>query len=377
MMAVVRVGITLEQLWHRVPGGTAVAALETLRALGDMSEAAALELVGIAGRHRHEPSEPWRPPSGIPMHHHRWLSGPALYEAWLRSPIASPDAIAGPFDVVHATTIIPCPTTAPLVVTLHDLAFLHEPDHFTRRGVSVFRRSLDRIRDRASVVLCSSTATMHDAVAAGLDPGRLRCVPLGVRTHHVTASDRIRVRERFGLPEQYLLFVGTLEPRKNLDGLLDALVRLPDAPALVIAGAAGWGGAQQRVRDRLEGDLAGRVHLIGFVPEGDLPALYAEASVFCMPSRREGYGLPVLEAMTQGTPVVTSRGTATEETAGGAAVLVDPNDPVDIARGLSAALADGDQWSARARRRGAEMSWDATASATVQAYREAVMEAPR
>ena len=151
----------------------------------------------------------------------------------------------------------------------------------------------------------------------------------GVDATRVDASETGRVAALYRLPERYLLFVGTVEPRKNLRGLATAVSLLDDPLPLIVAGAEGWG------------DVAipsgGDIRFIGFVPPGDLGGLYAGAEVFCYPSEREGYGLPVLEAMVQGTPVVTSRGTATEEAADGAAVLVDPYDPADIARGIAEA----------------------------------------
>ncbi len=252
-----------------------------------------------------------------------------LYDLWLRRGWPKVERATGPVDVAHATTLIPCATDAPMVVTVHDLAFLHDPSHFTRRGNSIFRRSLEQIRRRADLVLCSSEATMDDCVAAGIPGHRLRLVPLGVDAAKVDAAEGARVMALYHLPQRYLLFVGTVEPRKNLRGLVQAIALLDEPLPLVVAGAEGWGD--------IDMPTGGDVRFIGFVPAADLSGLYAGAEVFCYPSEREGYGLPVLEAMAQGTPVVTSRGTATEETAGGAAVLVDPADPADIARGIAEA----------------------------------------
>ncbi len=355
-----RVAVTLEHLWHRVPGGTALASLEVLREMLALPDAP--EIVGVAGRHTSPPEPAWAPPGGVEVVQHQWLHGPWLYEAWLRARRPLVESITGSVDVVHATTIIPPPTRAPLVVTLHDVAFLHDPQHFTRRGVSVFRRSLELVRRHAALVLCSSPATMRDALAAGLPEHRLRLVTLGVRAEKVSDDDRRRVRLTYGLPERYLLFVGTVEPRKNLTGLVAALTLLDDPPPLVVVGADGWGGVREQLHD---------VQFTGFVPRSDLPAMYAEAAALCMPSLREGYGLPVLEAMAQGTPVVTSRGTATEDTAGGAAALVDPRDPSDIARGVSEVLVDPGVFTERGLARAGECSWHATAVATLAAYHEA------
>ena len=218
-------------------------------------------------------------------------------------------------------------------------------------------------RERADLVLCCSQATMDDCLAAGIGADRLRLVPLGVETERASPAEVVRVRAAHDLPEDYLLFVGTVEPRKNLRGLVAALAHLPDAPELVVAGADGWG--DTGVNAHTPG-----VRFIGFVPGDDLAGLYAGAMVFCYPSEREGYGLPVLEAMAQGAPVVTSKGTATEETAGNAAVLVDPLDPEDIARGIAEAITRRKELHAKGLARVQRRSWAATASLTAAAYRE-------
>ncbi len=351
-----RVAYTLEQCWHRVPGGTGVAAMRIAEAMGAQHD---VTLLGVAGRHAHVPSDPWSPP--IPIGHLP-IGGPLLYDLWLRGNWPKVERATGPIDVAHATTVIPCATDAPLVVTVHDLAFLHDPSQFTRRGNSIFRRSLDRIRQRADLVLCSSQATMDDCLVAGVAADRLRLVPLGVESSRADAVETARVRALYRLPERYLLFVGTVEPRKNLRGLVEAVGRLDDPLPLVAAGSDGWGD--------VDIPSGGDIRFVGFVPAADLGGLYAGAEVFCYPSEREGYGLPVLEAMAQGTPVVTSRGTATEETAGGAAVLVDPLDSDDIARGITEARSLRRSLAEKGLERADKASWLETARLTAEAYRE-------
>ncbi|MEP7201959.1 MAG: glycosyltransferase family 1 protein [Ilumatobacteraceae bacterium] len=352
-----RVAYTLEQCWHRVPGGTGVAAMRVAEAMTAEQD---VTLLGVAGRHAHVPSEPWSPVVPIA---HLPVGGPLLYDLWLRRNWPKVERATGPIDIAHATTLIPCATDAKMVVTVHDLAFLHDPSQFTRRGNSIFRRSLEQTRRRADLVLCSSQATMDDCAAAGLPADRLRLVPLGVDVDRVDGAESARVTAAYGLPQRYLLFVGTVEPRKNLRGLVDAVSRLEDALPLIVAGAHGWGDVAI--------DSAGvDIRFIGFVPADDLAGLYAGAEVFCYPSQREGYGLPVLEAMAQGTPVVTSRGTATEEAAGGAAVLVDPMDPDDIARGITEARARREPLSSQGVARADRATWRETARLTADAYRE-------
>lgn len=358
MMVPVQVAYTLEQCWHRVPGGTAVAALRTAEAMDDIT---GIDLIGVAGRHAAPPPVEWLPT--IP-----WkqlpIAAPWLYESWLHARWPRPESVTGPVDIVHATTLIPCPTRKPLVVTLHDLAFLHNPENFTKHGIRVFRRSLAMTKRWADLVLCCSQVTMDDCLAAGISADRLRHVPLGVEYEYASPADVDRVRTSYVLPERYLLFVGTIEPRKNLRRLAEAVALLDDPLPLVVAGADGWGEASA--------GMVGDIRFLGFVPTEDLWALYAGAHVFCYPSVHEGFGLPVLEAMAQGTPVVTSMDTATEEAADGAAVLVDPANTADIARGITEAAERRAELSTKGRHRAAQATWRATAECTAAAYRELV-----
>ncbi len=182
--------------------------------------------------------------------------------------------------MAHATTIIPCASDAPLVVTVHDLAFVHEPEHFTQHGVRVFERSLRMLRERAALVLCSSAATAADCRGAGIDADRLRVVPLGVEATPASPADVDRVRAAHRLPARFALFVGTIEPRKNLANLGHGdRTRRPATCPLVVAGADGWG----------DGD-AGRATSAssGSCPPPTSAALYAAADVFCYPEHARG-----------------------------------------------------------------------------------------
>lgn len=193
----------------------------------------------------------------------------------------------------------------------------------------------------------------------------------------VSQNEVGKVRSRYGLDGRYVLFVGTLEPRKNLPRLLEAFARLPQRDVrLAVAGPPGWGDALGP-RAAALGD---RVRLLGFVGPGDLGPLYAGASVLCYPSLVEGYGLPVAEALGHGTPVVTSSGTATEElVAGGVGLAVDPRDVDAIAEALARVLDDPDlaeHMRQAGGARAAETTWEATATMTVAAYEEAAAGVP-
>lgn len=356
-----RIAYTLEQCWQRVPGGTGISAIEVARHLMETPE---IELIGVAGRHRHGPTAGFTPPVPVTT---LPLGSPWLYETWTRFRWPLVESVVDNIDLVHGTSIIPPATRKPLVVTVHDLAFLHHPEFFTKRGNKVFRRSLKMLVDDAAMVLCSSEATMHDCRAAGFDEERLRHVPLGATTHEVTDVDRRRVQATYELPEKFILFVGTLEPRKNLSRLIQAVSSMRDAPPLLIAGMEGWGEEAPVLNHE--------VRFLGFVPAHNLPAIYEACTVFAFPSIFEGYGLPVIEAMAHGAPVVTSRGISTEEVAGGAAVLVDPLNVDSIVDGIRKAMSSADELRARGLERARDASWATTAELTVAAYRDTLERA--
>lgn len=364
-----RVAVTLEQCWHRVPGGTATSILGTVAALARRTD---VEVIGVAARHGAQPAEPFNPPVDVVQ---LPLPRLALYEAWhgLRWPAI--ERATGPVDVVHATAVAVPPTRAPLVMTIHDLAFLADPSLVTRHGNRFFRRGTELARRHARLVLVPSEATAAECRAAGFDPERLRIVPWGVDPRPVSSSEVETVRDRFGLTRPYVLFVGTVEPRKNLGGVIDAVAGLADRELdLVIVGPDGWNEDLDQRLGVLDGSGVG-VHRLGFLPPRDLLPLYAGAGVFCFPSLREGFGMPVLDAMAHGAPVVTSAGTATAEVAGDAGLLVDPLDTEAITSALASVLDDptrADQMRVAGRERAARFTWDHTARLTAAAYAEVI-----
>lgn len=362
-----RVAMTVEQCWQPVPGGSGTYIRELVREYAAMPE---LRVTGLAAWHR----EP--PPEGLDLRVRRLpLPRAALYEAWQR---ARRPRVGRGTDVVHATTWAVPGARVPLVVTVHDLAFLDDPEHFTPRGVRFFRRGLEIARDEAAAVIVPSHATRDDCVAAGIAEDRLHVVPHGVRAATTTPEQVAGFRQRYGLERPYVLWAGTREPRKNLPTLVAAFARVLDAGAeldLVLAGPEGWGAE----RDRLTGEQGERVRLLGRLSGSELEAAYAGALVFCYPSLKEGYGMPVTEAMAHGVPVVTSRGTATEEAAGGAALLADPRDDADLARALLEAFESTRQTMLREAsvRRAAELSWTVSARTTADVLRTAAHERGR
>lgn len=360
-----RVALTVEQLWQPAPGGSGTYIRELVPALRDRAA-----LVGVAARgHAVVPEEDL----GIPLVTSA-LPRPALYEAWNRLRRPHLPAGAARADVVHATTWAVPPARGGLVVTVHDLAFLRAPEHFTPRGNRYFRRALEVTRREADVVVTPSQASADDCLREGFAAERLRVVPHGVRVPEVGADEAAAIRARLGLDRPYVLWCGTFEPRKNLPTLLDAFARVPGGTdlQLLLAGPAGWGSADADVRERLAGPLADRVRLLGRLTHAELHVAYAAARAFCFPSTWEGFGMPVLEAMAHGTPVVTSAGTSMAEFADGAGLLVDPRDAGALAGAVLAAAGDEhDRLSALARERAAGYSWERAADLTLDAYRAA------
>jgi glycosyltransferase involved in cell wall biosynthesis len=360
----VRLAVTLEQCWHRVPGGTAGSVLRTVDALDARPD---VEVVGVAAHHGHPPSEPYWPT--VPVWEHG-LPRRALYETWHRLAWPRVERVTGPVDALWASGVAVPPRSAPLVVTVHDLAPLHHPEHHPRHARSFFRRAFDLARTRADLVCCPSRTTLEDCVTHGFDRGRLRLVPWGVDASAVTPAQVATVRARLGLDGPYVLWVGTVEPRKNLPVLLQAFAEVArPGLTLALAGPDGWNeDLRALIGDRTD------VKALGFVADDDLGALYAGAAVFCYPSLLEGFGLPVLEALAHGAPVVTSAGTATEELVeGGVGAAVDARDPGAVAAALRSVL-DDEAETARQRvagkARAAERTWSATATAMMGAMQE-------
>ncbi len=361
-----RAALLVEQCWHEVPGGTAGAAVDLLRSFQGREDIIA---TAISARHSEPPDPAYRPPVDVLA---LPLTRQVLYQAWSRSSQPSIDRFVAGADLIHATGGIVPPTHRPLVVTQHDLAWLHHPELFTKHGVRFFRRTLSRTAERATIVICPSKATAADLSANGIDNAKIRIIPWGVDQASASPTDVEQVRRRFDLGGRYVLSVGTLEPRKNLRRLVAAFAKAAPADvSLAIVGPSGW---QQDI-ESLIAPLGDRAKRLGFLSRSDLVALYSGATLFAYPSLFEGFGLPVLEAMVQGAPVLTSRGTATEELVGECALLVDPYDVDSISEALGDLLVGSsavDSLGELGRQRARSYTWTRTADQTIAAYEQAL-----
>ncbi len=356
--------VTVEQAWQRVPGGTAAS---TNALLAELARRPDMDVWGVAARHGAEAPADWRPP--VPVHHLP-LPRLALYRSWhaLRWPPVHAGGGGRP-DVVHATSPAVPPGSAPLVATVHDLAFLDRPDLYTPRGVRFLTRGTRLARELATSVVVPSRAVRQECLAAGFDGDRVHVVPHGVAVPEVPPSAVSALRRRLDLPGPYLMWCGTHEPRKNLATLLRAFELLVAAGSglhLLLVGPDGWG-----PQAAPPAAVASRVRTAGFLPSSQLHAAYAGAAVMAYPSLREGFGMPVLEAMAHGVPVVTTRGSAMAEFAGTAGALVDPTDPSEVAGGVEDALRHGATYSTEGRRVASGMTWQVAADRLAAVYADA------
>jgi glycosyltransferase involved in cell wall biosynthesis len=296
---------------------------------------------------------------------------PRVFEIlWNRLHVLPVESLIGEFDLLHAWDYIHPPTQkAKIITTIHDLTPIKFPEHQHPRTIAAYKSGLNWVKKEATAIIADSHSTKQDIVdilkisekkvhvvylAAPRQFSNFRTIVENTRNMAID-----RARKKFEIEGDYLLSVGTQEPRKNLQNTIKAYEALNIDQPLVIIGRFGWG---QKIKP------SKGVKLLGFVPDEDLPPLYAAASCFIYPSLYEGFGLPVLEAMAIGCPVVTSDRGSLKEVAGDAAILVNPESVEAIAFGIKVALERAQELSEKGIAQARKFSWEQTAAETMKVY---------
>jgi glycosyltransferase involved in cell wall biosynthesis len=265
--------------------------------------------------------------------------------------------------VGHFQHSLPLMCPCPAVVTVHDLSFERDPAMMGLRDRLIFRTVVPRAARLAARVLTVSELTKRDLIELyGIPEEKIVVTPNGVDPAFTPEGPSPN-------GEPYALFVGALQPRKDARVAIEALALLGEgAPRLVVVGKD-QGGRDEAERAAAQNGLAGRVEFRGHVPQEELASLYRGATCLVFPSRYEGFGLPVVEAMASGTPVVATRAGALPEVAGGAAILVDDRNAVAFAGGIERAIADRERLVAAGLERARRFTWAETARRTLNTYR--------
>jgi glycosyltransferase involved in cell wall biosynthesis len=286
------------------------------------------------------------------------------------------------YHVYHETTFFPAAVdNVPVVYTLHDISLLKYRDNHPRERIWFFDLFFKRRLRYASHILTVSNYVKNEIIEE-----------LGVPHHAITCvyeapapifapkpeSEVAKILEIHGWPKEYVLFVGTLEPRKNLSLLIQALFMAKTKIPLVLVGWRGWGRSEWLQEIRAHG-LDERVFIAGYVDEATLVSLYSGASVFVYPSLYEGFGLPILEAMACGCPVICSDVSSLPEVAGDAALLIDPQRPEELSHALDKVLTDSElreQMVIRGLERARKFTWQETAARTLEVFVRVASDSP-
>jgi len=284
---------------------------------------------------------------------------------WNRLHVLPIERFLGRVDVFHSSDWLEPPTQCPKVTTVHDLVVFRYPQTLHPKIVKNQRRKLEWVRKETNLIIAVSESTKRDLVEIlKISPKKIRVIyeatdPLFQKR---LSPGRVNtVKKKYQLKKNYLLAVGTREPRKNLKKVIEAFELLGRKDLdLVIAGKFGWGEDIKMANGKI----------LGYVPKEDLPGLYTAAEVFVYPSLYEGFGLPVLEAMACGVPVVTSNTSSLPEVAGKAGVLVNPQESEAIAGGIEKALDQASELREKGFKQAQKFSWKKTAEQTLAVYRE-------
>lgn len=271
------------------------------------------------------------------------------------------ESLIGPIDLFHSSDWAQPSSVCPQVTTVHDLVFKKYPETVDPLIRTTQAKRLRKIAHSGVHVIADSLSTKNDLMEIyGISQSRIDVVYPGIDSLYTVPpqTEIVRVKNKYGLPTNYILSLGTQEPRKNIPSLIKACESL-ELP-LVLTGKYGWG--------REQSNSTAKVLSTGYIDDADLPGLYGGASVFAYPSLYEGFGFPVLEAMACGTPVVTSNVSSLPEISGGASILVDPKNPDSIAKGIVQALSKRESLIALGLAQSAKFTWSEAAQQVISIY---------
>jgi glycosyltransferase involved in cell wall biosynthesis len=368
----VRVALITEQLLAPVPGGVGRYTRELAAALaataGDTDS-----VLGWTAWHRHLAGARI---AGVAGPHRLALPRRALSAAWVRGLGPAPRMA----DIVHAPSpMLPPPRGRPLVVTIHDTVPWTHPETLTAHGARWHRTMAERAVATGAVITTTSHTVAEELphVLAGLTPNCVRVLGAGIPaglSREPGPEEVTAVQHRLALPQRYLLSVATLEPRKGLDVLLAALARLGSAaPSVLVVGQPGWGGIDVSSAATAAGLTSGTVRALGWLPDADLAVVLRGATALVAPSRAEGFGLPVAEAMALGVPVIISSAPTLVEVAGGAALITAVGDDSALAEAIETLSNDEalrERLVAAGRVHAGRYDWRAVAGRAWALYRE-------
>jgi len=325
--------------------------------------------------------------SAIDRFAHRW-SNVKVRQTLPHTPIVripitlSAELRKNPVDVLHVQYTAPPFAPCPVVTTIHDLAFEHLPETFNRRSWMQLRLTVRRTARRAAHIITVSEYSRQDIIKTyRVAPERISVTPEAASPHFAritNESELGRVRQKYGIQRDYVLSLCSIQPRKNLVRLIQAYSYLREShlgaelPQLVLAGKKGWL-ESEIFRTANESSIARDILFTGYVADADLPALYSGARCFVYPSYFEGFGLPVLEAMQCGTPVIVGNRTSLPEVVGDAGILVDPFNPKDFANAIERLVSnpsDRDELREHGIERAKAFNWLETARLTLQVYEQ-------
>ena len=288
-----------------------------------------------------------------------------------------------PVDVLHVQYTAPPLAPCPVVTTIHDLAFEHLPETFNRRSWMQLRLTVRRTAKKAAQIITVSEYSRRDiSQTYGIAPKRITVTPEAAPIHFAPVTNETelkKIRESYGIEADYILSLCSIQPRKNLERLIEAYSCLrgirPESklPQLVLAGKRGWldSGTFRAVE---RNGLGKHVLFTGYIPEQDLPALYSGANCFVYPSYFEGFGLPVVEAMQCGVPVIAGNRTSLPEVVGEAGLLFDPFDTRALVEAITRILDDSEcraELRAKGLQRAGDFNWKTTAQLTLMTYQQA------